>query len=65
MLFAQGLVVLFMTYAIVGLVFAVVFVWRGIGRIDPGAREAGLGFRILMIPASAALWPLLLKRWMK
>ncbi len=44
-------------YAILGLVFAVFFAWRGAQRLDPAAQEGTLGFRCLLLPAAAALWP--------
>jgi hypothetical protein len=44
-------------------VFAAVFVAFGIGRVDPIARQAPLGFRLVVLPGCAALWPLLLRRW--
>lgn len=50
-------------YAFAGLLFAAVFVWRGVEKIDPSARNTGLGFRLILLPGSAALWPLLLSRW--
>jgi hypothetical protein len=50
-------------YAAVGLVFAVVFAFAGAGRIDESAKDAPVGFRLLIIPGSAALWPILLMRW--
>lgn len=52
-------------YAGIGVVFAAVFVLAGIGRVDPVAREAPLGFRLIVMPGCAALWPLLLRRWMR
>lgn len=50
-------------YAGTGAVFACLFVWRGVARIDSVARDATIGFRLLIIPGAAALWPLLLLRW--
>jgi hypothetical protein len=50
-------------YAAIGLVFAVVFVFAGVGRIDESAKGAPLTFRLLIIPGVAALWPLMLMRW--
>jgi len=50
-------------YALVGLIFAIIFVTAGVGRIDEQARRAGLAFRLLILPGSAALWPLLAWRW--
>ena len=50
-------------YGLAGAVFAVAFVLFGIHRIDPVAEHAPLGFRLIVIPGVAALWPLLLGRW--
>jgi hypothetical protein len=52
-------------YAGLGLLFALAFVSRGVERLDPGARGATLGFRLIIVPASIALWPLLLRRWLR
>lgn len=51
-------------YAAAGAVFAVAFLLLGITRIDNGAKGAGLGFRLLLIPGLIALWPLMLIRWL-
>ena len=50
-------------YALIGVVFAIPFALRGVNRIDPVARESTWGFRVMILAGSAALWPLLLKRW--
>jgi hypothetical protein len=52
-------------YALAGLVFAVAFVTAGIGRIDSAARGAPPAFRLLVLPGSIALWPLLAARWLR
>jgi hypothetical protein len=52
-------------YAAIGVAFAAVFVAIGIGRVDPVARQAPLGFRLIVMPGCAALWPLMLGRWMR
>ncbi len=52
-------------YAAVGLAFAFAFVVRGANRIDPSARIGTRGFRVLIFPGAAALWPLLLVRWLR
>lgn len=51
-------------YLLIGVVFALVFVFKGAGAIDPSAREGSLGFRLLILPGTAALWPLMAKRWL-
>lgn len=50
-------------YLLVGLAFAIPFAIKGAAAIDPVAGHATRGFRILVIPGAAALWPLLLLRW--
>jgi hypothetical protein len=60
---AETLVYSLTAYAVVGLVFSVLFVWSGVQRLDSEAQGAGLGFRILILPGVAAFWPLFLYRW--
>lgn len=50
-------------YALLGLGFAIAFVTRGIRTVDPTAAHASIGVRLILLPASAALWPLLLLKW--
>ena len=50
-------------YLGLGVVFAVPFILRGAGRIDSSAIEGSVGFRLLILPGTLALWPLLLQRW--
>ena len=52
------------SYATFGLIFGVCFSALGAGRIDPAARDAGVAFRILIFPGAAALWPVLLPKWL-
>jgi len=49
-------------YAIAGLFFAFYFGAAGAGRVDSDAKDAPAGFRLILIPGAAALWPLLLPR---
>ena len=51
-------------YTALGTLFAIVFVAGGVGRIDPAARGAPIAFRLLILPGVAALWPLMLRRWL-
>jgi hypothetical protein len=50
-------------YLAMGIAVAVGIHWRGLARIDPGTRGAGIGFRILITPGLVALWPWLLVVW--
>ena len=62
---AQLIVSSLAAYAAIGLLFALFFAARGAERIDPSAKGAGLGFRLLIVPGATALWPLLLWRWLR
>ena len=61
----QFLVNLLYLYLAAGFVFAVFFVWRGARQIDGMAKGISLQTRLLLLPGSAALWPVLLWKWLK
>ncbi len=50
-------------YALAGIAFALGFVTVGVARIDPAARGTSVTFRALILPGSAALWPVLAVKW--
>ena len=58
----HALVLFVELYLAFGFVFGLVFVWRGVERVDPSAHSGTLGFRILILPGCAVLWPWLLLR---
>ncbi len=60
---AEILLMVLGAYAAMGLLFAIPFVLAGVKKIDPHAAHGRWGFRLLILPGSIALWPLLLKRW--
>lgn len=49
-------------YCASGVVFGTYFVTYGVNRLDPAARSAGWGFRLLILPGVIALWPWLFWR---
>jgi hypothetical protein len=49
-------------YLLLGVAFAVPFAFRWVNRIDPVAAHGTTGFRLLILPGSALLWPILLGR---
>lgn len=65
MVVAQLILILIAAYAVVGIVFAVPFVSYGAVQIDPNAKNAPVGFRLVIVPGSAALWPFLAYRWIQ
>ena len=54
----------FYLYLLAGLVFATLFVWRGAAALDEAARGISWKTRALLFPGSAALWPVLLWKWL-
>jgi hypothetical protein len=52
-------------YLAIGLAFALVFVIRWVGRVDPAAQQGTCGFRALIVPGSMLLWPLLVSRLLR
>lgn len=65
MIVAETILLLTLIYLLCGLVFAVAFVARGVVRVDQAARRTSLSFRLILLPGSAALWPLLLILWLR
>ena len=62
---AQLLLLAAAVYLVCGFLFAIPFVLIGVGRIDSHAEHGSWGFRVLIIPGTIFLWPLLARRWMK
>jgi hypothetical protein len=50
-------------YALAGLVFAVLFLPRGIVRVDPLVGHSAWRVRLLFVPGVVALWPVMAMRW--
>ena len=52
-------------YLAAGACFAVAFVWRGLEVIDAAAKGMPIPARLLILPGAAALWPVLLLKWLR
>lgn len=52
-----------LAYALVGVVVGAAFVARGVARVDHSAKGAPLGFRLMILPGAAALWPWVMAKW--
>lgn len=59
---ARALLGVLAVYLAFGVAFALPFVLTWVDRIDPAARRGSWGFRLLILPGSVALWPVLLAR---
>jgi hypothetical protein len=65
MMAAEWMVDSLIAYGALGVLFAIAFVTKGISRVDPAAHGSRAGFRWIVFPGSAALWPLLLALWVR
>ncbi|MCB1049524.1 MAG: hypothetical protein H6510_12450 [Acidobacteria bacterium] len=61
----RGLVYAFYAYVLIGWVLGGFLAFRGVNRLDPSAQSGTWGFRLLIWPACAALWPLLMLRYVR
>lgn len=55
--------ILGLAYLLAGVVFAILFLRKGIGKVDVSAHGSGFGFRLIIFPGTVALWPVLLNKW--
>jgi hypothetical protein len=62
---AEAIVAIVSAYVACGLLFGLAFITAGVGRVDAAARGTSAGFRLLILPGTAALWPLLAARWVR
>jgi hypothetical protein len=60
---AQLVVATFETYAAAGLGFTLIFLPRGLLRVDPRVAGAPATFRLVILPGIVAFWPLFAWRW--
>jgi hypothetical protein len=54
-----------MLYSLTGIVVALSFVTLGLAAVLPAGRPVTIGARILFVPGAAALWPIVLQRWLQ
>jgi hypothetical protein len=58
----ETFIMLFYGYLFVGAVFGLYFIGWGASRLDEEAKTLSLVVRLLLLPGSIALWPLLLRK---
>jgi hypothetical protein len=63
LMIAQFVVGGFEAYAWAGVGFALMFLPRGVTRLDPRVADAPRTLRLLILPGIIALWPLFAWRW--
>jgi hypothetical protein len=58
-------IVVLAAYVTAGIAVALAFVIRGIADVLPADTPVTIGARILILPGTAALWPVVLRRWLQ
>jgi hypothetical protein len=61
----QIVLIIVLIYLVIGVLFVVPFLMKGITKVDDGAHGATIGFKIVIIPGVIVFWPVLLNKWMK
>ena len=62
---AAVLVYAFYLYLLLGLLFGVWFVFRGVQKLDAGMEGARWPLRLLLLPGSVGLWIVLLFKYLR
>jgi hypothetical protein len=52
-------------YLVLGLLFVIPFLMKGLNKVDEGAHGSTIGFKIIIIPGVIVFWPVLLKKWIR
>ncbi|MBL9033024.1 MAG: hypothetical protein JNM80_15105 [Phycisphaerae bacterium] len=52
-------------YALTGAAFCAAFLARGLARLDHASHGAHPLFRVFIVPGVIALWPLVLRLWLR
>jgi hypothetical protein len=61
----EVLLIIAAIYLVLGVLFVIPFLMKGLNKIDEGAHGSTIGFKIIIIPALIVFWPVLLSKWMK
>ena len=59
------LLIIVAIYLVLGVLFVIPFLMKGLNKIDEGANGSTIGFKIIIIPGVIVFWPVLLSKWTK
>ncbi len=60
----EVVLIVILIYLLLGVLFVIPFLLKGLTKVDEGAHGGTSGFKIIIIPGVIVFWPLLLKKWM-
>ncbi|MEM9686936.1 MAG: hypothetical protein AAF934_08450 [Bacteroidota bacterium] len=52
-------------YSIAGVLFSLLFLWKGLTKTDPATKGSGVVFKLLIFPGLIIFWPLFIRKWIK
>ena len=52
-------------YLLLGIIFAIAFLWKGITKVDAGAKNTRFFLKLLIFPGAVLFWVVLLRKWIK
>lgn len=62
---AQLVILIVKGYLMCGLIFSIPFLFLGIQRVDPSAKNSTLLFKVVVLPGVTLFWPLMLTRLLR
>ena len=65
MMAAQIILIIVVVYLLLGVLFVIPFLIKGLAKVDEGTHGSTIGFKIIIIPGVVVFWPFLLKKWMR
>ena len=61
----EAALIIVLIYLLMGILFVIPFLLKGLTKVDEGAHGGTIGFKIIIIPGVIIFWPVLLKKWMR
>jgi len=58
-------VYVFYAYLAIGFLFGLWFIFKGVQKIDAGVQNVKWVLRLMILPGTMALWPVLLQKYLK
>lgn len=52
-------------YVVLGILFSIVFIWKGLSKVDHGVEDSGKLFKFMIFPGLVTFWPMFLLKWRK
>jgi hypothetical protein len=57
--------IIVLIYLLLGVLFVLPFLTKGLTKVDEGAHGGTIGFKIIIVPGVIVFWPMLLNKWRK